>query len=301
MMPPIPPAADCRSMRFARRGLDLMVRVVGDAGKPPLILQHGARDHGHSLDFLGARFLGTHRIIIPDLRGHGDSGHVPGGGYEGIDYVADFVFLLRCLAGEGLGEVFDVIGHSLGGNIAAHAAAAAPCHFRRLVNIEGAGTPPDRYDAIITVPIAQRWAGAVTRRLGADQRAERRMKGSEEAVRKLKRIYSSAPDGIVEYVARTGVREDGEGVVWKYDPLLSLDLLRPEAPEEYAALYADVPCPVLLVYGRKSFATPPTEDGRGLMFPKGRLEIIEGAGHWPHHDRLDATIAVIRPFLLDVA
>ena len=68
---------------------------------------------------------------------------------------------------------------------------------------------------------------------------------------------------------------------------------------EMAELYAAIACPTLLVYGRDSWATNPAEDGRLERSRNARVALFDDAGHWVHHDRLDAFIAELRAFLLN--
>jgi pimeloyl-ACP methyl ester carboxylesterase len=69
----------------------------------------------------------------------------------------------------------------------------------------------------------------------------------------------------------------------------------PEADIE--ALWARIACPTLLVYGRESWASNPEHDGRARHFTDAEIVTIDGAGHWVHHDRLDAILALTRRFL----
>ena len=62
-------------------------------------------------------------------------------------------------------------------------------------------------------------------------------------------------------------------------------------------LWSRITCPTLLVYGKESWASNPQEDGRARHFHNVRVVSVEGAGHWVHHDRLDAFIATLREFL----
>jgi pimeloyl-ACP methyl ester carboxylesterase len=68
------------------------------------------------------------RVIGIDARGHGRSHRAPGD-YRVADYVPDLVDFLRL----GLSEPAIVIGHSLGGNLAAAVAAEAPERVRAVV------------------------------------------------------------------------------------------------------------------------------------------------------------------------
>jgi pimeloyl-ACP methyl ester carboxylesterase len=62
-------------------------------------------------------------------------------------------------------------------------------------------------------------------------------------------------------------------------------------------LWARIACPTLLVYGKESWASNPVEDGRIGHFKRARVESFDKAGHWVHHDRLDAFVELARNFL----
>jgi len=66
---------------------------------------------------------------------------------------------------------------------------------------------------------------------------------------------------------------------------------------EIETLWASVTCPTLLVYGKESWASNPAVDGRVRHFKTARVELMEGAGHWVHHDQLDAFLDLLRGFL----
>ena len=53
------------------------------AGAVPVVLLHGWLDHAHSFDPVCEALPPTFRCLALDFRGHGQSGHLPGGtGYE---------------------------------------------------------------------------------------------------------------------------------------------------------------------------------------------------------------------------
>jgi pimeloyl-ACP methyl ester carboxylesterase len=54
----------------------LFVREFG-AG-PPLLLLHGLMATGDMFRLVVAALARQHRLIVPDLRGHGRSAHLPG-------------------------------------------------------------------------------------------------------------------------------------------------------------------------------------------------------------------------------
>jgi pimeloyl-ACP methyl ester carboxylesterase len=114
------------------RGTKLAFGRWEGAGRPVVIL-HGWLEQAPCWDRV-ARLL-KRPVYAPDHRGHGLSDWAPGAGhYPFWDYVADVDALV-----DHIGETVDLVGHSMGGTMAALYAAAAPERVRRLVLIEGIG------------------------------------------------------------------------------------------------------------------------------------------------------------------
>jgi pimeloyl-ACP methyl ester carboxylesterase len=63
------------------------------------------------------------------------------------------------------------------------------------------------------------------------------------------------------------------------------------------AIWRAIKCPVWLVHGAESFAPHPGDDGHAGLFSQPRVTSYAEAGHWVHHDRLDAFTADLRAFL----
>ena len=87
---------------------------------PPLVLLHGLTRAWQDFVPLLPAFAPRWRVYALDFRGHGRSGRVAGG-YAVWDYVRDVTAFLR----HGLPEPAVIYGHSLGGMVAAAAAAEA--------------------------------------------------------------------------------------------------------------------------------------------------------------------------------
>ena len=106
-----------------------------EAGKGRnIMLLHGwtadGEDWSWQLPVLEARY----RTVTVDLRGHGRSAVPPSGRYRPGDYVADVEALI---AGRYKGERFILIGHSMGGQIAARLAARRPDLIEAVVSVDG--------------------------------------------------------------------------------------------------------------------------------------------------------------------
>jgi pimeloyl-ACP methyl ester carboxylesterase len=95
--------------------------VSGPRNGLPLLLLHGTARDWNSFSAILPQLSSRFQIFIPDLRGHGGSGRVPGG-YRISQYAADISSFVRNLVPAGPA----VFGHSLGGIVALTVAADYP-------------------------------------------------------------------------------------------------------------------------------------------------------------------------------
>ena len=112
------------------RSGDLEVAVHEWGSGPVLLILHGLGDDHRALRRLVPELSSRHRVVAPDLRGHGGTslGHAEGSLGQ---LATDVVVLLDTL---GLAQV-DLVGFSLGGTIALQVAIQTPERVRRLVGI----------------------------------------------------------------------------------------------------------------------------------------------------------------------
>jgi pimeloyl-ACP methyl ester carboxylesterase len=295
MTPPLPEGLPLEEATLDAAGVSLRVRVWGDRAKPAVLLQHGGKDHGRSWDWTVRALSDAYCLVVPDLRGHGDSGHAPGS-YTDASFTADLALVARWVAGWQEGPLA-IVGHSLGGNVALRLAAAFPEAVSRLVCIEGLGFSQARCDEILAEPMSARLRKAVEKRLSLMEREPRVFEAREEAAARMAKLHPHLTPAQAEHLAFHALRRDGEGWRWKHDPHVTALDPRPTPPAEYLPLYADVACPVLLMYGKDSWASSPAADGRMGAFRDARLLEYEGAGHWLHHDAFDRFVGDVRAFL----
>ncbi|MBY0408902.1 MAG: alpha/beta hydrolase, partial [Burkholderiaceae bacterium] len=132
-----------RSSTLAMRHLNYHVRHWGPdtSDLPTLVMLHGWMDVGASYQFTIDALQQERRIIAPDWRGFGLTSNAPADHYFFAVYLADLDGLLDHYAP---GETIDLVGHSMGGNIAMMYAGVRPQRIRRLVNLEGFGMPATR-------------------------------------------------------------------------------------------------------------------------------------------------------------
>jgi pimeloyl-ACP methyl ester carboxylesterase len=112
------------------RGADCALRSFGDPGDPPLVYLHPATGPVGDEDFLGALARSGYRVYAPELPGYGSST-----GEELLEDMLDFALHGWDVADAlGLTEVV-LVGHAMGGMIAAEMAALCPERLTGLVLI----------------------------------------------------------------------------------------------------------------------------------------------------------------------
>jgi pimeloyl-ACP methyl ester carboxylesterase len=108
-------------------GVTLNVATTGGTG-PSVVLLHGVTRRWQDWLTVVPHLASRWRVVALDFRGHGRSDRTPGA-YRVADYAPDVIDFLR----RGLDEPAILIGHSLGGNVAAAVAAGAPERVRAVV------------------------------------------------------------------------------------------------------------------------------------------------------------------------
>ena len=266
----------------------------GNEEAPPMLLVHGGRDHCRNWDWVAEAFRDDYHIIAPDLRGHGDSQWLLGGSYDHVDYVYDIAQLLH----QRHHTPVTIIGHSLGGSISLLYSGLYPETVTKLVSIEGMGPPPEVFQSRINQPIADRLHAWVKDLRQISGRIPRRYNSLEDAHERMQTENPHLTEAQARHLTIHGSAQNEDGTFsWKFD-----NYVRAFAPvglpqaEQYA-LYQRISCPTLLFRGTESWASDPEKDGRAKVFQDARVANVEGAGHWVHHDQLDAFVALTRAFL----
>jgi len=282
------------SNSFISQRLRLHYVDWGNPDAPPLILQHGGRDHCRSWDWVAEELCKDWHVIAPDLRGHGDSAWSPEGHYGMDAFVYDFAQLVHTL---GYDQV-TIIAHSLGGSIATRFTGLYPDKVRKFVNIEGLGPSPEvraQREAEGTANRLRQWIEGRRRAAG---RMPRRYPTLEAAYARMKEENSFLTDTQARHLTINGASRNEDGTwSWKFDNYLNVWPVTDIPYPETIRLWEAVTCPMLLLYGADSFSSNPERDGRIQHFRTARLIEYENAGHWLHHDQFDRFIADVKAFL----
>ena len=143
--PPYEPERRPRSRHVEARGLRHHVlewgpQATASAHTPPLVLLHGWMDVAASFQFVVDALAEDRSIVALDWRGFGGSDTPATDTYYFTEYLGDLELVLDALFGIDRKPI-DLLGHSMGGNVAMLYAGIRPERVRRLVNLEGFGMP----------------------------------------------------------------------------------------------------------------------------------------------------------------
>ena len=266
----------------------------GNEDAPPLLLVHGGRDHCRNWDWVAQDLSADYHIIAPDLRGHGDSQWMVGGGYHHIDYVYDIAQLLH----QTKMTPATIIGHSLGGSVSLAYAGLYPETVGKLVSIEGMGPPPSITQGRDTWTVESRLEDWVKNLRQLSGRLPRRYATLEEAFQRMQTENPHLSEDQARHLTIHGSNQNEDGTYsWKFDNYVRTFPPIGLSPKQTVALYGRIDCPTLLIHGTESWASNPEEDGRVKPFKDVQVAGIENAGHWAHHDQLNVFLTIVRDFL----
>jgi pimeloyl-ACP methyl ester carboxylesterase len=259
-----------------------------DAGEGPAVaLIHGLLGSHANWDQVVDSLAVDHRVVAPDLLGHGSSSKAMG------DYsLSAHAAILRDLFDHlGISSA-TIVGHSLGGGIALQFAYLFPDRVDRLVLVSSGGlgrelSPLLRAATLpgaeLVVPLlASRWVSGHGAALGRGlTKAGIR---SWPDVTEIWRGLSSLNDRESRraFFATTRAVIDPGGQTVNASPRLHL-----------AATV-----PTLLVWGARDRMIPSWHADRAQKAIKGsRVEVFERAGHFPHLDEPERFARVLRAFI----
>ncbi|MFE2427664.1 alpha/beta fold hydrolase [Streptomyces sp. NPDC059373] len=252
--------------------LDLFRSDLGPADAPPVLLVHGWGGDGREWSRHAETLAGRHRVLVPDLRGHGRS-PVPDGDNTPAAMAHDLAALIDRL---GAGPV-TAVGHSMGGQVVNLLAVHHPAAVRSVIALDPAHGAPES-----ELP-------DMRRNLTAYQKH-----GAEAAAPFVAGAFSDiAPTGLRTAHVRTMLGTPGHVIAQSYAGMY-LDPgavgLRPAA-EQYLRRRTQ---PALTVWTAEAYAD--WERG-ALHAPGSRVEHWPATGHYLHEERPDRTVRLIQEWI----
>lgn len=260
--------------------LPLFYREYGypNSSSPPLVLIHGLFGCGTNWHSLATRQLQimaeNRRILVPDLRNHGQSSHHGTMTYEAM--AADLAALLDQL---GIAQV-DLVGHSLGGKAAMVLALQWPQRVRTLV-----------VEDIAPVTYSVRFQGVFAAMHDLDLGDLTSRKDAE------RRLAGGIPNPSMRGLILQNLRKTETGWNWRINLAAisgAMDNLRrfPDCGDHY------FDGPTYFVHGEHSDYVSRGQLPQILaLFPQAQIKAIPNAGHWIHADQLEAFAQVLRELI----
>lgn len=286
-----------RSDFVSLRGLRTHVRHWGSDGAPLLFMLHGWMDVSASFQFVVDCLSRDWHVIAPDWRGFGLSDRTAADCYWFPDYFADLDLLLDHYSP---GVPVNLIGHSMGGNVATIYAGVRPHRIATLINLEGFG--------LATTAPAQA-PGRYAQWLD-ELRAPPQMRTyptRAEVIARLRKTNPRLTPERADFLANHWARQR-EGGDWEIlgDPahkIVSAQLYR---SDEVLACWRQITAPVLWVEAEHTDMwrwMGPREkvraeiDRRMQAIPNVTPARVSDAGHMLHHDQPEAVARLIEDFI----
>jgi pimeloyl-ACP methyl ester carboxylesterase len=268
--------------RFAELKGVRMRYFLGGSG-PPLVLVHGLGGAASNWTELAPLLARRHRLLVPDLPGHGGSTALPA--VAGLDPFADRVALVA--EREGMLPA-PVVGHSLGGMVVLRLALRRPADVKALVLAGAAG--------LSTGNVVGRQLLSVVTSVRPGRLAAR-YRGWVSRSRLLRRLVF----GFVSVADPVGLTDEA------VEGFLAAQLLHTDIDSAWQALRVDDPrqeleavrCPVLVLWGAEDVQLPLDDAFEYTRRLRARLRVIPGCGHLLIGERPDACAAAIEDFLGD--
>lgn len=278
-------------------GVAIAVHEWGDEAAPPLFLVHGGFDFAGTYDVFAPMLAERGwRVIAWDQRGHGDSAHT-----QLYSWEADLRDALAVFASV-TDRPVPVIGHSKGGALMIQLADAHPYRFSHIVNLDGIPFRrpiPDVAEHERTRLLSDEVAGWLDhRRRTAD--LSRKPGTLDELAERRARMNPRLDHGWLRYLVSVGARHDADGWRWKIDPSLRFGGFGPWRPEWSMLRLPALSMPFLGILATElemmGWGTT-ADDVRPFLPLRGRVEELDGAGHFVHIEQPDPVLEMVVDFL----
>ncbi len=249
-------------------GLRINYLDWGNPDAPPMVCVHGYTSSAESFNAFARHMRDRFHIVVPDVRGHGDSEWSAEGAYQYADQVADLEGFVDALAL----DRFALVGTSMGG----------------LIGMTYAGKHPERLTHFVINdigPDVEAGSARITQNVGArpdsfaslDEAVEFRRSTSANTAKRTPEDQAETAAGVLQ------ARADGRWY-WKLDPRYVSQRIEqgpPVRPPLWPALEVQT-CPTAVVWGRSSDVLSEAQANKMVQTLKqGTLIAVADTEHAP--------------------
>jgi pimeloyl-ACP methyl ester carboxylesterase len=266
------------------------VQESGRPDDPAVVLLHGFGGSTFSWRLtLPALADAGYRAVALDLRGFGLSDK---DGAADHSHRAQAQFVAALMDELAIDDAV-VVGHSMGGNVAAHLAIDAPDRLRALVLVDAATGPAAAgggggplAGALLAIPPVHRWARHAVRALATPEQVTETLRSAY-----LEPDRVATPEVIEGYLVPQRLPD--------WDVAL-LAIVRDSASNGLGERFVGIDAPTLVIWGDHD-SWIPLASGEAIhaALPTSELRVIANSGHLPFEEQPDAFMAALLPFLED--
>ncbi len=260
--------ATSRTVQLGARRFHLYEKT-GTGRGPPVLLVHGLSGNAYSFaPLLGPLARLCRRVVLIDLAGHGrsllGSDELPANAMEHAASIGEALQLF--------GEPALLVGNSLGGGLALHAAAQFPRRVAAVVALAPAGAPLSGADRAVLRDVFQ--------------------DNLSSAMERIRRLYHHRPLPALLFARDMARQASVPAVQTILSALISADGALP--PRVLSAIR----CPVLVLWGASDQLLPASSvDYFRAHLHNGQVEVIPNCGHLPQLERPQFVAARIERLL----
>lgn len=259
--------------------MQLFYKQYSTAGKP-LIILHGMFGQQANWNVLAKAFAENFKVYSLDARNHGQSPHADSMSYS--EMAEDVAQTMNAM---GIPRA-DVIGHSMGGKIAMYLALNSPERVNKLVVVDIA---PVNYESGPSQELS------ALQKINLDTLTNRQQ---ADVILQNNEVSNKA----IRDFLLTNLKRNSEG---KFQWRMNLSVIAKDYPllkswDEDAVGHSEFTGETLFIKGENSdYLLPEYTDQTLGLFPKAKVKVISGAGHWVHNEKPEHFFKVVQNFLME--
>ena len=286
-----------RFQKVNTSGVEIAVYEWGKETDPVIFFVHGGSDFAGTFDVFAPLIADAGwRVVTWDHRGHGDSEHASL--YSWDADIRDALAVMSSVTN----QPAPVLAHSKGGALMMQLAESSPYRVTQMINIDGMPSKrrmPDVPDHDQSRLLAGEIGSWLDYRHQATD-AQRKPGTLEDLAQRRAKMNPRLSMEWIEYLVTIGARQDSDGWRWKLDPTMRFGGFGPWRPEWSTLRMVSLTIPFLGLLGTVDEPMGWGARARDIspwLPAGGRLEVLDGLGHFIHIEDPIGVSKIVLEFL----